>query len=64
MYKSISMAMAHGSMEEYNELSEENKKKFHQIEAQTERSFYNKLRKHSHDETITITLDFSCIEKK
>lgn len=29
MYKSISMAMARGSMEEYNELSEEDKKKFH-----------------------------------
>lgn len=29
MYKSISMAMAHGSMDEYNELSEEKKKKFH-----------------------------------
>lgn len=64
MYKSISMAMAHGSMDEYNELSEEDKKKFHKIEAEKERNFYNKLRKHSHDETITITLDFSCIEKK
>lgn len=64
IYKSISMAMARGSMDEYNELSEEDKKKFHQIEAEKERSFYNKLRKQSHDETITITLDFSCIEKK
>lgn len=45
MYKSISMAMARGSMDEYNELSEEDKKKFHQIEAEKERSFYNKLRK-------------------
>lgn len=43
MYNSISLSIAHGSMEEYNSLSEEDKKKFHQIEAIKEKKFYRSM---------------------